>query len=138
MRATAAATGPGSLRSSFKRQGDRSLATNTERAQGPSTSHALSSPSPPSSSVFWAGHYLALGQNTHVVGDLFQANTKNSISQHGRDLSVRLKREIDKGPNARLWLTAVKEPLAFVVHRLGDITLKDVRAWFFAKLRRLC
>jgi hypothetical protein len=35
------------------------------------------------------------GYNADVIGGLFQANNKNSISQHGRDLSVRLEREID-------------------------------------------
>lgn len=37
------------------------------------------------------------GYNADVIGGLFQANNKNSISQHGRDLSVRLEREIDNG-----------------------------------------
>ena len=30
-----------------------------------------------------------------VISGLFQANNKNSVSGHGRDLKVRLKREID-------------------------------------------
>jgi hypothetical protein len=39
------------------------------------------------------------GYNADVIGGLFQfqANNKNSISQHGRDLSVRLEREINNG-----------------------------------------
>jgi hypothetical protein len=57
------------------------------------------------STVFWPEAYLAAdipqacvwtyGYNADVIGGLFQANNKNSISQHGRDLSVRLEREID-------------------------------------------
>jgi hypothetical protein len=37
------------------------------------------------------------GYNADVIGGLFQANNKNSISQDGRDLSVRLELEIDNG-----------------------------------------
>jgi hypothetical protein len=35
------------------------------------------------------------GYNADVVGGLFQANNKNGVSQHGRDLAVKLDREID-------------------------------------------
>jgi hypothetical protein len=35
------------------------------------------------------------GYNADVIGGLFQANNKNSISQHGQDLEVRLEREIE-------------------------------------------
>ncbi|KAF2730991.1 hypothetical protein EJ04DRAFT_536922 [Polyplosphaeria fusca] len=59
--------------------------------------------------VFWPKQYLApdipqasiwtYGYNAGVIGGLFQANNKNSISQHGRDLSI--------------------------VHSLGGIILKD-------------
>lgn len=58
-----------------------------------------------SSSVFWPEQYLVsdipqasvwtYGYNADVIGGLFQANNKNSISQHGQDLSVRLERDID-------------------------------------------
>jgi hypothetical protein len=78
------------------------LATDTERTQGPSTSQGSS---PPPSTAFWPEEYLAVdipqarvwtyGYNADVIGGLFQANNKNNISQHGRDLSVRLEREID-------------------------------------------
>ena len=55
--------------------------------------------------VFWPQDYLTqdilqarvwtYGYNADVVG-FFKANSKNSISQHGRDLQVRLEREIEK------------------------------------------
>lgn len=35
------------------------------------------------------------GYNADVIGGLFQASNQNSISQHGRDLAVRLERDID-------------------------------------------
>jgi hypothetical protein len=34
------------------------------------------------------------GYNADVIG-VFQANNKNSVSQHGRDLAVKLEREIE-------------------------------------------
>lgn len=62
--------------------------------------------SPEGSSVYWPEEYLAsdlsqarvwtYGYNADVIGGLFQANNKNSISQHGRDLSVRLERDLEK------------------------------------------
>ena len=67
--------------------------------------HAPLSPTP--STVFWPEEYLAsdipracvwtYGYNADVTGKLFQANNKNSVSQHSRDLSVRLEREIGNG-----------------------------------------
>ena len=55
--------------------------------------------------VFWPEQYLVpdipdarvwtYGYNADVIGGLFQSNNKNSVSQHGRDLAVRLEREID-------------------------------------------
>jgi hypothetical protein len=55
--------------------------------------------------VFWPEEYLVpdipdarvwtYGYNADVIGGLFQSNNKNSVSQHGRDLAVRLEREID-------------------------------------------
>lgn len=48
------------------------------------------------------------------MGPFFGAHNRNSISEHGRDLSVKLVREIDN-----------EKPLAFVVHSLGVIVLKD-------------
>ena len=55
--------------------------------------------------VFWPKEYLAedipqarvwtYGYNADVIGGLFQANDKNCVSAHGRDLAVRLERDID-------------------------------------------
>ncbi|KAL9595914.1 MAG: hypothetical protein Q9179_004796 [Wetmoreana sp. 5 TL-2023] len=55
--------------------------------------------------LFWPHDYLAkdipqarvwtFGYNADVIGGLFQAGDKNSVSQHGRNLAVRLEREID-------------------------------------------
>jgi hypothetical protein len=42
------------------------------------------------------------GYNADVISGLFQTNNKDSISQHGRDLSVRLERELDNGVYANL------------------------------------
>ncbi|KAF2678942.1 hypothetical protein K458DRAFT_315716, partial [Lentithecium fluviatile CBS 122367] len=105
-----------SVRSWLQRQGATSHPTSTEQA------HASSSPS---SSVFCPEQYLAsdisqarvwtYGYNADIIGGLFQANNQNSISHHGRDLSVRLEREIDNN-----------QPIAFVVHSLGGIIVKDV------------
>jgi hypothetical protein len=95
----------------FRRRERQSLATETEQAQGPSTNPAPSSPLP--HTVFWPEEYLVrdiphacvwtYGYNADVIGGLFQANNKNSISQHGRDLSVRLEREIDN----RVWARTI-------------------------------
>ncbi|KAF2679087.1 hypothetical protein K458DRAFT_375514 [Lentithecium fluviatile CBS 122367] len=103
------------VKSWFQRRGAASHPTSTEQAHASSSSL---------SSVFWPEQYLALdipqarvwtyGYNADVIGGLFQANNQNSISQHGRDLSVRLEREIDNN-----------QPIAFVVHSLGGIIVKD-------------
>jgi hypothetical protein len=55
--------------------------------------------------VFWPNDYLTqdipdariwtYGYNADVIGGLFQANNQNSVSQHGRDLAVRVEREIE-------------------------------------------
>ena len=94
---------PKGLKSLFKRRTAKSLLISIEQAQ------PLSSPasSPPPATVFWPEAYLAAdipqacvwtyGYNADVIGGIFQTNNKNSISQHGRDLSVRLEREIDNG-----------------------------------------
>ncbi|KAL3962842.1 hypothetical protein ACCO45_004365 [Purpureocillium lilacinum] len=74
--------------------------------------------------IFWPVDFLAedipearmwtYGYDADVIGGVFQANNKNSVSQHGRDLAVRIEREIDN-----------KDPIFFVAHSLGGIILKD-------------
>jgi hypothetical protein len=88
------------FKSLFRRRSKKSPATDVGEVQAPSST-------PKSSPVFWPEDYLALdipeaevwtyGYNADVIGDLFQANNKNSISQHGRDLSVRLQNDIGDG-----------------------------------------
>lgn len=61
--------------------------------------------SPAPGKIFWPKDYLTqdipqarvwtYGYNADVIGGLFQANNKNSVSQHGRDLAVRVEREIE-------------------------------------------
>jgi hypothetical protein len=61
-----------------------------------------STPTP--SDIFWPEEYLApdlpqtriwtYGYNADVMGGLFQANNKNSVSQHSRDFAVRLERKL--------------------------------------------
>ncbi|CAG5158965.1 uncharacterized protein ALTATR162_LOCUS5344 [Alternaria atra] len=77
---------PKGLKSLFKRRTARSLSTSAEQAQPPSGPAS----SPPPATVFWPEEYLAAdipqacvwtyGYNADVIGDLFQANNKNSIS----------------------------------------------------------
>ena len=57
---------------------------------------------------------LTYGYNADVIGGLFQANNKNRISQHGRDLKAKLERDLEN--NA---------PIIFVAHSLGGIIAKD-------------
>lgn len=74
--------------------------------------------------LFWPKDYLTqdipqarvwtYGYNADVIGGLFQANNKNSVSQHGRDLAVRVEREIEN-----------EDPILFVAHSLGGIIVKD-------------
>jgi hypothetical protein len=54
--------------------------------------------------LFWPDEYLTkdipearvwtYGYNADAIGGVFEANNKNSVSQHGRDLSVLIEREI--------------------------------------------
>jgi hypothetical protein len=54
--------------------------------------------------LFWLEEFLThdipearvwtYGYNADVIG-AFQANNKNSVSQHGRDFAVKLEREIE-------------------------------------------
>ncbi|KAI0537281.1 hypothetical protein GGR58DRAFT_527494 [Xylaria digitata] len=76
------------------------------------------------SNVFWPQDYLpedvseaevwTYGYNADVIGGLFQANNQNSVSQHGRDLAVKLERDIEN-----------QAPIIFVAHSLGGIVVKD-------------
>jgi hypothetical protein len=55
--------------------------------------------------LFWPDEYLThdipdarvwtYGYNADAIGGLFQAKSKNSVSQHGRDLAVQAEREIE-------------------------------------------
>jgi hypothetical protein len=55
--------------------------------------------------LFWPEEFLTqdipearvwtYGYEADVIGGLFQANNQNSVSQHGRDLKVRVERDID-------------------------------------------
>ncbi|KAK1826132.1 hypothetical protein QBC39DRAFT_335302 [Podospora conica] len=84
------------------------------------------SPTPTSSAIFWPNDFLAkdlseariwtYGYNADAIGGVFQARNKNSISQHGRDLSVQIEREV---------LAANGDPVLFVAHSLGGIIVKD-------------
>ncbi|KAK4249589.1 putative kinesin light chain [Corynascus novoguineensis] len=77
-----------------------------------------------SNTLFWPDEYLTqdipearvwtYGYNVDAIGGLFEANNKNSVSQHGRDFAVRVEREI---PN--------EDPIIFVAHSLGGIIVKD-------------
>ena len=83
------------FKSFLKRQGVTSPSTGTDQLQDSNIS----------SKIFWPDQYLAsnipqariwtYGYNADVIGGLFQANNKNSVSQHGRDLAVRLERDIE-------------------------------------------
>ena len=91
-----------------------------KRARGPSSyikSALGSQTSPPESDgvrnnvnevlprVFWPRDYLAqdlpqarvwtYGYDAEVIDGVFQANNKNSVSQHGRDLAIKFERDID-------------------------------------------
>lgn len=56
--------------------------------------------------VFWIEDFLpndvpnarilTYGYNADAIGGLFQADDKNSISQHGRDLAAKLESDLEK------------------------------------------
>jgi hypothetical protein len=83
------------FKSLFKPQAGASPPTGTDQSQASNYS----------SKIFWPEQYLALdipqariwtyGYDADVIGGLFQANNRNSISQHGRDLEARLERDIE-------------------------------------------
>ncbi|USP73041.1 hypothetical protein yc1106_00315 [Curvularia clavata] len=116
------------IRSFLRRRSSKFAGLETKQEKTLSSSSTLlSSPS----TIFWPEDYLVsdipnacvwtYGYNADVIGGIFQANNKNSISQHGQDLSVRLEREIGN-----------EKPIVFVVHSLGGIILKDVGIWRYA------
>ncbi len=106
------AVGPSSLRQKFKSHFEPSTSSSESNSIQEDTSSRHQK-------VFWPKDYLAndirearvwtYGYNADVIGGLFQANNKNSVSGHGRDLKVRLEREIDdevdlilfKGPESK-------------------------------------
>ena len=55
--------------------------------------------------MFWPRDYLAqdipeariwtYGYNADVTSGVFEANNKNSVSQHGRDFATKIEREIE-------------------------------------------
>ena len=57
-----------------------------------------------SDKLFWPGEYLTqdipearvwtYGYNADAIGGVFEAKNKNSVSQHGRDMSVLVERDI--------------------------------------------
>jgi len=88
---------------SSRRQYIRSFFKSTTPPLESNSSQKLATSRP--QQVFWPREYLAedvsqarvwtYGYNADVIGGLFQANNKNSVSGHGRDLGVRLERDID-------------------------------------------
>ncbi|KAH6630387.1 hypothetical protein B0J18DRAFT_100537 [Chaetomium sp. MPI-SDFR-AT-0129] len=77
-----------------------------------------------SKKLFWPREFLTedipearvwtYGYNADAVGGVFQANNKNSVSQHARDFAVRVERDIRN-----------EDPILFVAHSLGGIIVKD-------------
>ncbi|KAI1317287.1 hypothetical protein F5Y16DRAFT_414633 [Xylariaceae sp. FL0255] len=87
--------------------------------------HVNSSAAPGVKNTFWPRDYLledvpeaqvwTYGYNADVIGGMFLDNNQNSVSQHGRDLAVKLEREIEN-----------EIPIVFVAHSLRGIIVKDV------------
>ncbi len=75
-----------------------------ETEDRPPSSDTQESYSRNTGSIYWPRDLLPLtipnariftyGYNADIIGGLFQATSKNSISQHGQDLMVELEREI--------------------------------------------
>ncbi len=95
------------ISSSSRRKNIRSFFTSTKPpGESSSTQRGTSSHE---QRVFWPRDYLSedisqarvwtYGYNADVIGSLFQANNKNNVSGHGRDLKVRLERVIDNEVN---------------------------------------
>ncbi|KAI0179599.1 hypothetical protein GGR52DRAFT_579405 [Hypoxylon sp. FL1284] len=91
------------------------------------TSNSDRAASPGRRKVFWPRDYLVedlpeanvwtYGYNADVIGGLFQADNQNSVSQHGRDLAVKIERDLEK--------EGFRGPIIFVAHSLGGIVVKD-------------
>lgn len=89
----------------FQRQSDKSPKSGTGSSS--------------SSTVFWPEEYLVpdipqacvwtYGYDADVVGGLFQAKNKNSVSQHGRDLAAGLERDIRNKVQAMLVLSDLEK-----------------------------
>ncbi|KAL8999156.1 MAG: hypothetical protein Q9169_001935 [Polycauliona sp. 2 TL-2023] len=60
---------------------------------------------------------LTYGYDADVIGGLFKGKSKNNITQHGRDLMLKLERVVEG------------EPIIFVAHNLGGILVKKGLHW---------
>ena len=60
---------------------------------------------------------LTYGYDADVIGGLFKGASKNNITQHARDLMLKLEREVEG------------EPIVFVAHSLGGILVKEGLHW---------
>lgn len=60
---------------------------------------------------------LTYGYDADVIGGFFKGASKNNITQHGRDLMLKLEREVEG------------EPIVFVAHSLGGILVKEGLHW---------
>ncbi|KAK7210889.1 hypothetical protein V2G26_018067 [Clonostachys chloroleuca] len=102
-----------------KRASIRSL-LKSGKTTSTSPSEAGNQPKP-----FWPEEFLSrdlpdariwtYGYNADVIQGMFQAGNRNSISQHGRDLSAQFERDINN-----------RDPVVFVAHSLGGILVKSI------------
>ncbi|KAI1389970.1 uncharacterized protein F4822DRAFT_428317 [Hypoxylon trugodes] len=96
--------------------------------------YASGSNEPSGKEVFWPRDFLVpdwpearvwtYGYNADIISGLFQANSKNSISQHDQDLA-----------NSLSFYFQYEEPIIFVAHSLGGVLVKDD---VFVKLLENC